>query len=61
MPITVVLGDLDSSDITEVAHRIVKQARQAELVTIPNAGRMLNLEQLDRFAEILLASIPSGR
>ena len=61
MPITMVLGDLDSSDITEVAHRIVTEARQAELVTIPNAGHMLNLEQPDRFARILLASIPSGR
>lgn len=60
-PITVVLGDLDSSDIAEVARRIVGEAKNAELVTVPNAGHAVNLEQPDRFGEILLASVPSGR
>lgn len=59
-PVTVVLGELDSSDIVEVAQRIADEAKQAELVTVVNAGHVLNLEQPCRFREIL-ASVLSGR
>jgi pimeloyl-ACP methyl ester carboxylesterase len=61
MPITVVLGELDSSDIVDVVGRITEQARDARLVTVPDAGHVVNLEQPARFAEILLASVPNGR
>jgi 3-oxoadipate enol-lactonase len=57
MPITVVLGDFDSSDIVDVVERIADNAKQAELVTVANAGHVVNLEQPDRFAEILLKSV----
>ncbi|QUQ63419.1 alpha/beta fold hydrolase [Kutzneria sp. CA-103260] len=61
MPITVVLGELDSSDIHDVVDRITRDAPRAELVTLPDTGHAVNLEQPDRFAEILRAVIPSGR
>lgn len=61
MPITVVLGDLDSSDITAVVDRVTRDAPRTELVTLPNAGHVVNLEQPDRFAEILRAFLRSGR
>jgi 3-oxoadipate enol-lactonase len=57
MPITVVVGDLDSSDIAGVAESLVREAKQAELVTVADAGHVLNLEQPERFAEILRASV----
>jgi 3-oxoadipate enol-lactonase len=50
-PTTVVLGDLDSADIVDVAERI------GEPVTVENAGHVVNLEQPQRFAEILLKSV----
>jgi len=61
MPITVVLGALDSSDIYDVVDRITKDAPRAELVTLPDTGHAVHLEQPDRFSEILRAFIPSGR
>jgi 3-oxoadipate enol-lactonase len=57
MPITLVLGDFDSSDIVDVVERIANQARRAELVTVADAGHVVNLEQPDRFSEILLKSV----
>jgi pimeloyl-ACP methyl ester carboxylesterase len=54
MPITIVLGEFDSSDIVDMAERVTGQARQAELVTVEDAGHVVNLEQPDRFREILL-------
>jgi 3-oxoadipate enol-lactonase len=50
-PTTVVLGDLDSTDIVDVAERI------AEPVTVEDSGHVVNLEQPERFAEILLKSV----
>ncbi|MBB5895788.1 alpha/beta fold hydrolase [Kutzneria kofuensis] len=57
MPITVVLADLDSPDIADVVERIVGDAKRAELVTVSDAGHIVNLEQPERFAEILLKSV----
>jgi pimeloyl-ACP methyl ester carboxylesterase len=57
VPVTVALGELDSSDIAAVADRLATQAKQAALVTVPDAGHVLNLEQPARFAEILRASV----
>ena len=51
VPTTVVLGDLDSTDIIDVAARI------GDPVTVENAGHIVNLEQPERFAEILLKSV----
>jgi 3-oxoadipate enol-lactonase len=61
MPITVVLGELDSSDIYDVVDRVTKNAPRAELVTLPDTGHAANLERPEGFAEILRAFIPSGR
>ncbi|MFI9389079.1 alpha/beta fold hydrolase [Kutzneria sp. NPDC052558] len=61
MPVTVVLGELDSSDIYDVVERITEDAPRAELVTIANTGHAVNLEQPDRFAEILHAVVSNGR
>ncbi len=57
MPITVVLGDLDSLDIAQVAVTLVREAKRAELVTVAGAGHVLNLEQPDRFGDVLRASV----
>jgi pimeloyl-ACP methyl ester carboxylesterase len=61
MPITVVLGELDSSDIYDVVDRITKNAPRAELVTLPDTGHAVNLERPDRFAEILTEFLHSGQ
>jgi pimeloyl-ACP methyl ester carboxylesterase len=53
-PTTVVLGDLDSADIADVAQRLTERD---ELVTVEDAGHVVNLEQPERFAEILLKSV----
>lgn len=57
MPITVVLGDFDSTDIAAVVERIAADARQVEVVKLADAGHVVNLERPDHFAKILFRSV----
>jgi 3-oxoadipate enol-lactonase len=53
MPVGVVLGELDSTDIVAACGRIVGNAPDARLHTITNAGHALNLDRPDEFAVVL--------
>ncbi|MEV7551238.1 alpha/beta fold hydrolase [Amycolatopsis sp. NPDC089917] len=48
------VGDLDSSDIIEIADRIESEARDARKLVVPGVAHMINLEKPAEFSEILL-------
>jgi pimeloyl-ACP methyl ester carboxylesterase len=59
VPTRVVVGDLDSSDIHDVAERIVAQAPDATIATIPGAAHTLNPRAAPRLAA-RAAGVPAG-
>jgi len=52
-PTLVVVGDLDMPGILEIAHAIETEVPGAELVVLPGAAHMVNLEQPERFNEVV--------
>jgi pimeloyl-ACP methyl ester carboxylesterase len=54
MPLLVLVGEHDVSDIHHNASRIVEAAATARLVVIPGTGHLSNLEEPDAFNEIVL-------
>jgi len=54
LPMLVILGELDMPGILDIADRIVEANPNAELVTIPNAAHMVNMEAPEQFNELLL-------
>ncbi|GIG56913.1 hydrolase [Longispora fulva] len=53
MPVDVVVGDLDSTDILRAAERLRGEAADARLVTVPGAGHMVNLDRPEAFGAAL--------
>ena len=53
MPVDVVVGDLDSADITAAGERIVTAARDSRVDTIVAATHVLNLDQPEAFGVVL--------
>ena len=53
MPVDVVLGDLDSTDIAAAAERIVTAVRDAHVTTVRGAGHAVNLDRPDAFGAVL--------
>ncbi|WP_328648286.1 alpha/beta hydrolase [Amycolatopsis sp. NBC_00348] len=49
----VVTGDLDATDIFAVADLLEREAPHARRVRVPGAAHMVNLDQPDRFGELL--------
>ena len=60
MPVDVVLGDLDSTDVRTAGERIAAEAADGRTHHVAGAGHSLNLDQPEAFARIL-ASFLSGR
>jgi len=60
MPVDVVLGDLDSTDILAAGERIGADAPDSRIHRIAGAGHSLNLDQPDAFAAVL-RTVMSGR
>ena len=54
LPMLVVLGELDMPGIHEIADLIVAANPNAELVSIPDAAHMVNMEAAERFNELVL-------
>ncbi len=54
LPMLLVVGELDMPGIRDIANRIVKANPNAELVTIPDAAHMVNMEAPEQFNELLL-------
>jgi pimeloyl-ACP methyl ester carboxylesterase len=54
LPMLLVVGELDMPGILEIADMVVAANPNAELVRIPDAAHMVNLEAPDRFNEVLL-------
>jgi pimeloyl-ACP methyl ester carboxylesterase len=59
-PTLVMVGDLDSSDIHQVADLLAAQVPGAAKVAVGGAGHMLNLERRDVFDRALLAFLDSA-
>ena len=60
MPVDVVLGDLDSTDILAAGERIGADAPDSRIHRIAGGGHSLNLDQPDAFAAVL-RTVMSGR
>jgi pimeloyl-ACP methyl ester carboxylesterase len=54
LPMLVVTGELDMPGIHEIAELIVEANPNAELVTIPDAAHMVNMEEQERINELLI-------
>ncbi len=54
-PTLVVMGNHDQSYLLDLARRVAAEAAAAELVVIPGAAHMVNMEQPDAFNETVLA------
>ena len=54
LPMLVITGELDMPGIHEIANLIVEANPNAELVAIPDAAHMVNMEASDRFNQLLL-------
>jgi pimeloyl-ACP methyl ester carboxylesterase len=57
LPMLVLTGELDMPGIHEIADMLVAANPNAELVTIPDAAHMVNMEAPERFNELLLGFI----
>ena len=53
-PTRVLIGDQDLEDVQEVAARVAAQVRGAELIRMPGAGHMLQMEQPAEFTRLVL-------
>ncbi len=60
MPVLVLVGEHDVSDIHRNARRIVDEAYDARLVVLPGTGHLPNLEAPDTFNEIVLTFLSAG-
>jgi pimeloyl-ACP methyl ester carboxylesterase len=60
MPVDVVLGDLDSTDILAAGERIAAEAPDGRVHRVAGAGHSLNLDQPDAFAAVL-RTVTTGR
>jgi len=54
LPMLMVVGELDLPGIHEIADNVVAANPNAELVKIPDAAHMVNMEKPDEFNELLL-------
>ena len=57
-PVLVLVGGRDMAYITDVAKLLSTGVTDAQLVTVPGAGHLLNLDAPDWFNESLLAFLP---
>lgn len=57
----VVVGELDSSDVHEVADLVLESAPDAEKVVVAGAGHLVNLDRPDEFDRALLRFLSASR
>jgi pimeloyl-ACP methyl ester carboxylesterase len=53
-PALVIAGDADQPDILRIAERLEREIANAHKVTLANAAHMLNMEQPERFNELVI-------
>ncbi|UCF32950.1 MAG: alpha/beta fold hydrolase [Phycisphaerales bacterium] len=54
VPMLIILGDLDMSDIHVIVDKLAKDVEQAQKVVMPNAAHMVNMEQPVAFNKAVL-------
>jgi len=54
VPTLVMVGELDTLTTPVMAKRIADKIKNAELVTIPAAGHLVNIEQPEVFNQVVL-------
>ena len=57
-PTLVVVGDADIPDMLEISERLERGIAGARRVVVPGVAHMVNMEEPERFSELVLAFLP---